>query len=143
MKDTIAMVITLLTCFGGGFVFVAAPFFQRRKRKRCTRRIMAEYKTCKTVYAARSMYNTYIPCFSYTYNGQEYTSMPVGVNLSKRKIMEYHSDRQYEVCIDPDNPQLMCLQKGNTGKGIVQFVIGLGLLGSGFSLVLSFLSDII
>lgn len=122
------MILVVLMFIGiCGTICIASAIYKRILRNKCTQIVMARYVTCKTHdNVGAPMPATYTPCFTYYWEGREYSAMPFGVNLSKKKIMEFHSDQQYEVCIDPKKPQRLILTKKVVATEITDWIAGVG-----------------
>ena len=125
MEEVFIVVIWFL--FGG--ICIADFIYNMKTRKACSQKILASYKTCRT----NMKYNvaapqTYTPCFTYEWNGQEYHAMPVDANLSKRQIMKYHSWEQYEIYLNPKKPEMIRLHRKCTIANVGILVFGLFLL---------------
>ena len=96
-------------------------------RVKCTQKIMAQYATCQAhVNLGSPLPTTYTPYFTYQWEGREYKAAAFGANLSKKKIMEFHSDQQYEVYIDPKKPKRLILTKKVTVTEITDWIVAGG-----------------
>lgn len=122
------MILVILLFIGiCGTMCIASAIYKIILRNKCTQKVMAQYVTCKThENVGVPMPATYTPCFTYYWEGCEYSAMAVGANLSKKKIMEFHSDQQYEVCIDPKKPQRLILTNKVTATEITDWIVGAG-----------------
>lgn len=123
------MILVILIFLGiCGTICIASATYKIILRKKCTQKIMAQYATCQTnMNLGSPMSATYTPYFTYHWEGREYRARAVGANLSKKRIMEFHSDQKYEVYIDPKKPQRLILTKKVTVTEIIDWIAGAGL----------------
>ena len=122
------MILAVLLFVGiCGTICIADAIYKTVVRGKCTQKVMAQYVTCKThENVGTSMPATYTPCFTYDWKGKEYNAMPISGSLSKKRIMEYHSDQQYEVYIDPRKPERLILNCKISPAEIVNWIAGAG-----------------
>ena len=110
-----------------GTICIASAIYKIVIRGRCTQKVMAQYVTCRThANVGVPIPATYTPCFTYSWEGKEYNDIPIGANLSKKRIMEFQSDQRYEVYIDPKKPQRLILTKKVTATEITDWIAGAG-----------------
>lgn len=110
-----------------GTICIVSAIYKIILRVKCTQKIMAQYVTCQShVNLGSPLPTTYTPYFTYHWEGREYKVAAFGVNLSKKKIMEFHSDQQYEVYIDPKKPKRLILTKKVTVTEITDWIAGAG-----------------
>lgn len=89
----------------------------------CKQRITAEYISCRTNYSYRGV-NTYSPVFSYQWEGEMYHCVVSSSSLSKRRIMKYHSGKQYQIYINPNNPAINQVLRRVTIIDLIMLVWG-------------------
>lgn len=113
-----------------GTIMVAGPIYNIIMQNRCTQKVRAQYVTCKTnEHIGTILPVTYTPCFEYNWDGKEYQVMPIDGELSKKKIMKFHSDQQYDLYIDKRKPERASLRRGISHVGIIELVFGFGCYG--------------
>lgn len=122
------MIIGVLLFMGiCGTICIVSAIYKIILREKCTQKVMAQYTTRQAhVNLGSSLPTTYTPYFTYHWEGREYRAAAFGLNLSKKKIMEFHSDRQYEVYIDPKKPKRLILTKKVTVTEITDWITGAG-----------------
>lgn len=126
------MILLFILFFGlCGTLLIAGPICNVMIQRRCTQKVIARYVTCKTNnHIGTILPVTYTPCFEYNRDGKEYHVMPIDGELSKKKIMEFHSDQQYELYIDKNNPNRVSLKRGISYIGVIELVLGVGCYGA-------------
>ncbi|MBQ9984087.1 MAG: hypothetical protein IJP29_05810 [Lachnospiraceae bacterium] len=134
----------ILFFLGCGTLLIAGPICNIMTQRTCTQKVMARYVTCKTNnHIGTILPVTYTPCFEYNWNGKEYHVMPIDGELSKKRIMDFHSDQQYQLYIDKNNPGRVSLKRGLSHVGVIELVMGLSCYGAiGITMFLLFIEMI-
>lgn len=97
----------------------------------CKQKIMAEYTGCRTI-KGNKWPDTFMPLFSYEWEGQMYRDIESQCFFFKRKIKKFQSGNQYEIYINPNQPEIIRIARRLSIGDVWIFVIGtmffLGLL---------------
>lgn len=72
----------------------------------CKKKVTAEYTGFRCMHNYRIM-DTYVPSFSYVWEGQGYQDIESDYALSKRKIKKYQKGNRYGIYINPHYPQII------------------------------------
>lgn len=89
----------------------------------CKQKIMAEYRGCQTNHNYRRP-DTYIPIFSYEWEGEIYRNVLNGYACSKKEIQKYRSGVKYEIYLNPHNPRMIQTIRRLRGGNILMLVVG-------------------
>ena len=93
------------------------------KKVRCNRKISATFQGAQTYTVG--VHTAYTPVFDFQYEGSHYSNTS-GETFSKRKIQKkYRTGEQYDIYIDPRNPNSFCVRKKMEGTDLLLVLLGL------------------